>query len=384
MTKNPIIIVGTGLAGYNAAREIRKHDTVTPLILITEDDGAYYSKPSLSTAMSQGKSAQDLIVHTADQMASQLNAQIITQSRVLGLIPPAKRLDTTQGPLHYSACVLACGATPTELDIPTPPHSIVHVNSRKDYATLCDHIQGKERVAILGSGLIGSEFANDLSKQNFSVDFISRSAMPLNHLLPAQAAQAVRDSLIQQGVRYHGGTTTRSIEAKHSAYQLTLSLGQVIEVDLILSAIGLGPNIQLAKAAGLKTNRGICVDRTLVSSDPHIYSLGDCAEIEGTLLQFVMPLMHQSRALGATLAGTPTRLTYPCMPVSVKTACAVTTVPPHEPGTWQIEGSSPDFKGLCTSADGRLVGWALTGACTSHRRELTSLVSPLFGAVETP
>ena len=193
--------------------------------------------------------------------------------------------------------------------------------------------------------------------------------------MPPQAGQAIIDTLRDQGAHFVGGTTATAIEVlPEGGYLVSLENGEQYPADLILSAIGLRPNLELAKKAGLETNKGICTNRLLQTSDLDVYATGDCAEIAGTLLQFVMPLMHQSRSLGPTLTGTPTPLVYPCMPVSVKASCGVTVVIPQESGTWQVEGTSPDFKAICTNESGDVVGWALTGSRTTERRDLSGLV----------
>jgi rubredoxin-NAD+ reductase len=374
----PIVIVGSGLAGYNTAREIRKHDKTTPLFIITEEDGSYYSKPSLSTALSQGKTAEDLIVHSATDMATQLNATILSHTTVTHLDPVKQTLQYAHQTITYRDCVLALGTTPATLPARGTHAGVLQVNSRQDYHVFRTRLAGCAQVLIAGSGLIGTEFAHDLSKQGIQVTFVSKSATPLKHLLPPGAGQAIIDSLVKQGVRYIGDATVTAIEALPSGYEVFLDTGDTITADLILSAIGLIPNLSLASMAKLSTGRGIRVNRFLETSHPHIYAVGDCAEVDGTLLQFVMPLMHQAKSVGATLGGNPTQLTYPVMPVSVKTACAVTVVVPHEPGTWQVEGTSPNFQAICTNAQGKRVGWALTGDKTHARKEFIASVGGPF------
>jgi rubredoxin---NAD+ reductase len=149
-----------------------------------------------------------------------------------------------------------------------------------------------------------------------------------------------------------------------------------LQVDVVLSAIGLHANTTLANAAGLHINRGIVVDRKLCSSDPHIYALGDCAEVEGMVLPFVMPLMQQTRALAATLTGTPTDVSYPAMPVLVKTTSypVIVSPPPYEAqGAWEEEILDGGVKALFKSGQ-HVLGFALTGAATSERQALMKLL----------
>jgi rubredoxin-NAD+ reductase len=145
-----------------------------------------------------------------------------------------------------------------------------------------------------------------------------------------------------------------------------LSDGTEIQGDIVLSAIGLRPRIALAKEAGLTVNRGIVVDKTLATSQPDIYALGDCAEVEGLVLPYVLPLMAGARALAKTLSGQETALNYPAMPVQVKTpVCPVVVAPvfPHMQGTWQLEAQDGNnVKMMFKSAEGQLLGYALIGS----------------------
>jgi len=142
-------------------------------------------------------------------------------------------------------------------------------------------------------------------------------------------------------VRWHLQATVQQVNAIDHALQLTLDNGEQVEADVVLSAIGLRADNTLAQAAGLQLNRGIVVDRLLKTSCDGIYALGDCAEVEGQVLPFVMPIMHQARALAATLTGEATQVTYPAMPVLVKTTSYPVVVSPpamEANGTWRRAG----------------------------------------------
>ena len=116
-----------------------------------------------------------------------------------------------------------------------------------------------------------------------------------------------------------------------------------------LSSVGLTPRIQLAQAAGLHVNRGIVVDRLLKTNNEHVYALGDCAEVVGKILPFIMPIAHAARALAATLVGNSTPVCYPAMPVLVKTPACPTVVSPPETdkqGEWRVESDGEGVKAL--------------------------------------
>jgi len=167
------------------------------------------------------------------------------------------------------------------------------------------------------------------------------------------------------------------VDGDGAAIKVTLENGTTLAADIVLSAVGLKPRIALAQAAGLKVNRGIVVNKNLQTSDPDIYALGDCMEIEGLVMPFVMPIMHAARALGATLAGKPTPVSFPAMPVLVKTPACPTIVSPPAPGAageWQVEAGAEGIKSLFVDASGKLLGFALNGAATAERAKLLPLL----------
>lgn len=380
----PLIIVGTGLAGYTLAREWRKLDPDGPLRMFSADDGAWYSKPMLSNAFDRGKTPQDLVLATAEQMAEELQAEIRTRC-------PVEAIDLKAGSLQlhdrksaeYERLVLAVGATPIR-----PPldgdavEDICQVNSLQDYRQFRERLAGAKRIAIIGPGLIGVEFANDLVRGGFEPIVIGPAAYPLDRLLPPEIGAALQAGLARHGVRWKLGTTVRAVNRRNDHYRLELDNGEQLEADLVLSAIGLRPNIELAQRAGLRVNRGIVVDRYLQSSDPHVYALGDCAEVAGRVLPFVMPIMQGSRALARTLCGEPTPVTYPASPVFVKTPDFPLLVSPPAPGSagqWQIvrqdeNGIQAEFR----DPQGRLLGFALSGDAVGAKNDLLKETPPIL------
>ncbi|MFJ7791445.1 MULTISPECIES: FAD-dependent oxidoreductase [unclassified Pseudomonas] len=371
---SPVVIIGTGLAGYNLAREFRKLDAQTPLLLITADDGRSYSKPMLSTGFAKQKDADGLCMAEPGAMAEQLNAEIRTHTRISGIDPGHKRLWIGEEAVEYRDLVLAWGAQTVQVPIEGDGGDRVFpINDLEDYARFRAAAVGKQRVLILGAGLIGCEFANDMSLGGFQVDVVAPCEQVMPTLLHPAAATAVQAGLQGLGVRFHLGPVLTRLQQVGQGLEAHLSDGSVIACDLVVSAIGLRPRTDLAAAAGLQTNRGVCVDRQLRTSHANIFALGDCAEVDGINLLYVMPLMSCARALAQTLAGKPTTVAYGPMPITVKTpACPLVVSPPppgHE-GTWQVDGQGSDLKVLCLDADGKLLGYALTGAAVMDKLAL--------------
>ncbi|MDQ2693861.1 MAG: FAD-dependent oxidoreductase, partial [Pseudomonadota bacterium] len=204
---------------------------------------------------------------------------------------------------------------------------------------------------------------------------------PLVRLLPEAAGRALRAGLASAGVGWHLDTVVERIDRAGAAYAVTLASGARLEADLVLSAVGLRPRTALAKAAGLDAARGIKVDRFLQASREAVYALGDCAEVEGLVLPYVMPIMHAGRALARTLAGQLTAARYPPMPVVVKTpAHPVVVAPPHPraSGQWRCEPAGRGVRCLFHGPGGRLLGFALTGGAVAEKQALTRELPPLL------
>jgi rubredoxin-NAD+ reductase len=384
---NPIIILGSGLAGYNVAKELRKLDRDVPLTVITADSGSFYSKPMLSNALAGKKPPSAIALNTPEQMATQLNATVRAKTRVTALSPAAHTANIGDETLAYSKLVLALGADQIRLPIAgDAANAIITVNDLDDYGrfhALLNDQGGKKRVAIIGAGLIGSEFANDLAVGGHHAEVVDIATQPLGRLLPPQGSDMVRDKLQALGVVWHFGTGTKSVDRNGSELKVTLENGTVINADIVLSAVGLKPRVALAQAAGLKVNRGIVVNRQLQTSAPDIYTLGDCMEIEGLVMPFVMPIMHAARALAATLAGKATPVSFPAMPVMVKTPACPTIVSPPAPGAageWKVEATPDGVKSLFVDASGKLLGFALNGTATAERAKLAPQLPPVLAA----
>lgn len=378
----PVVIVGTGLAGYNLAREFRKLDGETPLLLITADDGRSYSKPMLSTGFGKNKDADGLSMAEPGAMAEQLKAEVRTHTRISGIDPGHKRLWIGEEAVSYRDLILAWGAETVRVPIEGDGGELVFpINDLEDYARFRAAAAGKRRVLLLGAGLIGCEFANDLILGGYEVQLVAPCEQVMPTLLHPAAAAAVQAGLESLGARFHLGPVLTRLQKVADGLEAHLSDGQVIPCDVVVSAIGLRPRIDLAAAAGIQTNRGVVVDRHLQTSHANIYALGDCAEVDGLNLLYVMPLMSCARALAQTLAGNPTAVNYGPMPITVKTpVCPLVVSPPPRgrEGVWTVEGQGADVKVLCHDAEGQLLGYALTGAAVMEKLALNKQLPALL------
>ena len=377
----PVVIVGTGLSGYSLAREVRKLDKEVPLVMVTADDGMSYSKPMLSTGFTKDKEADELAQATPEKMQEQLNLTVRTHATVTGIDTAAHQLKLGDQTLEYSKLVLAWGADVIRLSLDGDGQEhVFSINDLMDYRAFRKALEGKKKVAIMGAGLIGCEFANDLRNGGYEVDVIAPDPVVMPSLLPADAADAVQSALTDLGARFHLGTAVSKVESRGDGVRLGLDNGETLDADIVISAVGLRPRTGLAEAAGIDTGRGIRVNRALETSAQDVYALGDCAEVDGKVLLYVLPLMAASRALAKTLTGERTEVKYGTMPVLVKTPCCPTSVcppPPEAEGQWEVEREGNSVRALFRSPQGETLGFAVTGDYAVEKQALAKEVPPI-------
>ncbi|MEN8719792.1 MAG: FAD-dependent oxidoreductase [Oceanococcaceae bacterium] len=376
-----LVIIGTGHAGLTLAREWRKRDPDTALTLVTADDGAAYYKPNLSKALASGKTADELITAAPDKVAADYAAELITGVQVTALDPAAKQITLNDGRHQaYAQLVFANGASCRHIPVQgDAADTVLHVNNRLDYQRFRQQLPDGGHVVIIGAGLIGCEYANDLVAQGYDATLVDPLAWPLGMLLPETVARSLEQALTNAGAQFRLGQTVSRVDHAGAQYQVTLDDGATISADLVLSAVGLVPNTAVAKEAGLATGRGIKVNPRMETSAADVYALGDVAEVGGHVLPYVLPITNCARALAATLAGEPTAVQWPAMPVMVKTPVLPTVVcppPARAAGEWQMEGGAPDWVARFVGGDGTLLGFALTGAATRERGRLAGETRP--------
>lgn len=317
---HPLIIVGSGHAGLQLARNVRRLQASAGLVMICADDGVDYSKPQLSHAFSQQQTAQHLTRKTAEELRQELKMMLLSGQRVEAINPNARTVQVNGRTLAYSKLVLATGAHAF-----IPPmagdarEEILTFNSLQEYLYLRERMTRGERVLVIGGGLIGTEIAHDLAVAGKRVSVCDPSPNLLASLLPEFAAQRLSTALRDLSCELMLNNTLEMLQRLPQGVRATFTRGEEREFDHVICAAGLRPNIELAAQAGLNVERGVVVDNQLRTSDPDIYALGDVAQIEGRLWPFLQPISQSAAALAKTLSGEPTHVSLPIMPINVKT-----------------------------------------------------------------
>lgn len=360
-----IVIVGAGIAGWSVAEAVRARDSRTPVLLVTGCEGTSYPKPALSTALAHGKAADDLAEQDAASHAAALGIEVRTETRVIKVDAAKRRLTTAKGGIQYGRLVLALGASQRRLPVAgDAADDILRVNDLKAYRALRQRLESDVRhVTILGAGLIGCEFAEDLAGAGYEVSVVDPTDQPLASLLPQATARELRQRLQQKGVQWRFHVTLDRLDHNGARKRATFSDGDAIETDLVLSAAGLVANTQLADKAGMAVNRGIVTDRRMQTTDPNVFALGDCAEVEGQLFAYIEPIRRQAQTIAAALCGDDQPFDVRPPLVRVKTPSFPLSICPPAAGVGGAVARSHDTSShrLDLVSDDRLVGFVLTG-----------------------
>jgi rubredoxin-NAD+ reductase len=378
--ENYVVIVGAGIAGWSVAQSIRQRDREVPILLISACEGLSYPKPALSTAFAQGKQVEELVEQDAISKAVELNLEVRTETRVIKIDTKRKRLTTVKGGIQYDKLILALGARQRELPVTgDASESIFRINDLRSYKKLRERLaQGVSHITILGAGLIGCEFAEDLSAAGFRISVIDPADYPLASLLPVDTGQQLRRRLEQKGIEWYFHATLDSAEYSGGRLRAILSNGDGIETDLVISAAGLIANTQLAEKAGILVERGIVTDRLMQTSEADVYAVGDCAAVEGEVFCYIEPIRRQAETIAAQLQGEHRPFdTFPPL-IRVKTpSFPLTVCPPRHCGAVNaVPHTVVNEERVDYLQNGEVVGFVLSdenaGKGVSLYRELLS------------
>lgn len=316
----PIVIIGSGFAAYQLVKTVRRMDAHIPIQVFTADDGAEYNKPDLSHVFSKKQTALDLVVKYGEEFAQEQNIELFANTLIENVDTRAQQVMANGRSYEYSKLVFATGAKAF-----VPPMSgnatneVITLNSLQEYQLAQVKISSAKRVLVVGGGLIGVEIAMDLASAGKAVTVVEPNPHLLANLIPEFIALPLENQLKQQGIQLALGNSVAELNCSENSYVATLTSGQVIESDVVISAAGLRTNTQLAIESGIEVNKGIAVDAHLQTSVANVYALGDCAEIQGRLMPYLQPIVLSANVLGKQLLGQDAQLALPPTMIKVKT-----------------------------------------------------------------
>ena len=311
MTQKSVLIVGAGHAGYQVAASLRQHGFAERICLINDEAHLPYQRPPLSKAYLKGEGRPDSLMFRPEKFYRDQNIELIAD-RAAFIDRAAQRLLLASGAfLDYGHLVLATGARNRLLDLPNANLSDVrYLRILDESEALRQRIGTAGHVAVIGAGFIGLEFAATARAKGLEVDVIELGSRVMARAVTAEISEYFQGRHTSAGIRIHLGVQATSIEsAGEKVAGVSLSDGHHIPADLVVVGVGVLPNVELAAEAGLAVASGIIVNEYLLTADPNVSAIGDCAlfaspRFGGSLrLESVQNATDQARCVAARLTG---------------------------------------------------------------------------------
>jgi 3-phenylpropionate/trans-cinnamate dioxygenase ferredoxin reductase subunit len=311
MTQGTVVIAGTGHAGFQLAASLRQHGFAERVCLINDEAHLPYQRPPLSKAYLKGEGRPDSLMFRPDKFYRDQNIELISD-RAASIDRAARRLVLESGSfLDYGHLVLATGARNRLLDIPNASLADVrYLRILDESEALRQRIGSARHVVVIGAGFIGLEFAATARAKGLEVDVLELGTRVMARAVTAEISDYFHERHIAAGIRLHLGVQATSIESDGTSVTgVSLIDGRHIPADLVVVGVGVLPNVEMAKKAGLAVAAGIIVDEHLLTSDPDISAIGDCAlfaspRFGGSLrLESVQNATDHARCVAARLTG---------------------------------------------------------------------------------
>jgi nitrite reductase (NADH) large subunit len=307
-TKKPhLVVVGNGMAGCRAVEEILARDPDRYRITIFgAEPRVNYNRIMLSPLLAGEKSFEDIVINDAAWYA-QNNIDLVSGDRVVVIDRASQTVSSRSGRAEkYDKLILATGSDP--FIIPVPGHNlqgVVTFRDMDDVGTMLRAADAGGDAIVIGGGLLGLEAAHGLTLRGMKVTVLHIMPTLMERQLDEAAGWLLKAALESRGQTILTGADTAEIYGQGRVEGIRLKDGRDIPASLVVMAVGIRPNVKLARDAGLAIGRGIHVDDHLVTSDANILAVGECVEHNGLVYGLVAPIWEMCRSLADGLIATP-------------------------------------------------------------------------------
>ncbi|WP_445370525.1 NAD(P)/FAD-dependent oxidoreductase [Methylomonas sp. HW2-6] len=306
--KLKLVVIGNGMAGMRTVDELLQ---LAPeryqITVFGAEPHGNYNRIMLTPVLFGAKSIAEIMIHDFDWYRKHdITLYCGTDKAVVGVDRHRRRVVAQDGTeAEYDYLLLATGSLPLMLDIPGRDlRGVLGFRDIADVQSMIAAAASKTHAVILGGGLLGLEAANGLLQRGMQVSVINRAGHLLNKQLDRQAAGFLQQQLADKGIKFHlGCTIDRILGDDGHIQQVQLSNGEILPADLLVMSTGIKPNIALAERIGLQCERGVIVDDLMQTSDPRVFSVGECVQHRGELFGLVAPVYEQAKVCARQLSG---------------------------------------------------------------------------------
>jgi nitrite reductase (NADH) large subunit len=303
----PLVIIGNGMA---ATRLVDELTTLAPgryaIAVVGDEPSLAYNRVLLSSLLAR-EIEPEAVELKAAQWWRNRGVTLVYGRRANEIDTKAKVVRLRGGSkLSYGKLVLATGSEAVRLPLPGADlPGVVTFRDKSDVECILTRARPGARAVVIGGGLLGLEAAYGLMKAGAHVSVVHLMDRLMERQLDGHAADLLKAALEERGIQVVLNAESEAIQGRRKVAGLRLKDGRNIPADLVVMAVGIKPNTRLARGADLAVNRGVVVGDDLMTSDPDVYAIGECAEHRGTCYGLVEPAYEQARVLARTLAGRP-------------------------------------------------------------------------------
>lgn len=302
--KQKIIVIGAGAGSFGFIKSYRALNTEDEIVVFSKENFPFYNRVMLPDYISGAQEWEQLIkMHTEEEFL--FNITLHRGVSIDNINRDEKTVLDSKGVMHsYDVLLMATGSRATMLrDIP-PLKGIFSMRSRVDADRFKDHVDAaKGKVVILGGGLLGIELAASLREVGVEVVIVQRISRLMDRQLDILGSQLLDETLREKGVDIYYNDEIERFLGSTDVEGIYLKSGLTIKCQAIVIAIGTTPNIELAKACGIETKRGVIVDEYLQTNDPSVYAIGEIAEFKGFLYGITAAAEQQADIVAKHLSG---------------------------------------------------------------------------------
>jgi nitrite reductase (NADH) large subunit len=301
-----LVVIGNGMAGMRTVEELLKLEAASRfrITVFGAEPHVNYNRIMLSSVLAGDKSVDEIIINSR-AWYDENGITLITSDAVTRIDRGDKTVTSASGlTVHYDRLLIATGSRP--LAPPIPGLGLPGVCAFRDIADVDKMLAAAKvhkRAVVIGGGLLGLEAAWGLKQRGMSVALVHLMPTLMERQLDAAAGQMLQRDLDRRGIAFFTDGQTEEITGTQRVEGVQLADGRFVPADLVVLAIGIRPNIDLAKQAQLEVNRGIMVTDDMRTSDPEIFAVGECVEHRGNVFGLVAPIWDQAKVCAARLAG---------------------------------------------------------------------------------
>ncbi|MED1470739.1 nitrite reductase large subunit NirB [Bacillus salipaludis] len=308
MEKLKLVVVGNGMAGVRCIEEIIKlAPNQFEITIFGSEPHVNYNRILLSSVLQGRESIHEIILNEREWYAEH-QIQLFTGETVKKIDKEKHVVKTDQNrEISYDHLILATGSVPFLLPISgADKKGVFTFRTIEDCKRIMEASKRCNKAIVIGGGVLGLEAARGLLNLGMDVHVVHNGSFLMERQLDQTASKMLQKALEEQGMKFLFEKETNEIVGKSGVEGVRFKDGTEIEADIVVMAVGVRPNVQLARESGIATNRGILVNNFLETSEPKIYSLGECAEHCGIVYGLVKPLFEQGKVLAKRICGQPT------------------------------------------------------------------------------